>query len=74
MQKAGSAVDADTSFRAAARTSPGVVRDLPEADCQAVRGSVASRDVERPRFVALPAQTEVLARVDEILVGSAEQV
>jgi hypothetical protein len=32
MQKAGSAVDADTSFRAAARTSPGAVSDLQRAE------------------------------------------
>jgi hypothetical protein len=32
MQKAASAVDADTSFRVAARTSSGAVSDLQRAD------------------------------------------
>ena len=32
MQKAASAVDAETSFRAAARTSPGAVSDLQRAE------------------------------------------
>jgi hypothetical protein len=36
MQKAASAVDADTSFRAAARTSPGAVSDLQRAESEPV--------------------------------------
>jgi hypothetical protein len=34
MQKAASAVDADTSFRVAARTSSGAVSDLQRADSE----------------------------------------
>ena len=38
MQKAASAVEAETSFRTAARTSPGAVRDLQRAELAHLEG------------------------------------
>jgi hypothetical protein len=54
MQKAASPVDADTSFRAAARTSPGAISDLQRAGSATAMRPTAATKLIRSAQLRLP--------------------
>jgi hypothetical protein len=66
MQKAASAVDADTSFRAAARTSPGAVSDLQRAELEhpVIRGA-CNRVANDPAGAEVNGDAELAPRMDD---------